>query len=107
MMPPLPRYAERTKRFPASQPPCAPERLQYTNKPLAMRALAVAAAPTAATLVLQPQGYNRIMAPVVHISEADAARDFAALTERVRAGVEVIIESDAQAVAVLRPAEPG
>ena len=44
------------------------------------------------------------MAPVIHISEADAARDFAGLMARVRAGSEVIIESDAGALAVVRPA---
>ena len=44
------------------------------------------------------------MAPVIHISEAEAARDFAGLMARVRAGIEVVIESDARAVAVLRPA---
>ena len=41
---------------------------------------------------------------VIHISEADAAGDFAGLMARVRAGVEVVIESDARAVAVVRPA---
>ncbi len=45
-----------------------------------------------------------IMAPVIHISEAEAARDFASLMARVRAGAEVIIESDAGALAVVRPA---
>jgi antitoxin (DNA-binding transcriptional repressor) of toxin-antitoxin stability system len=39
-----------------------------------------------------------------YISEAEAARDFAGLMARVRAGVEVVIESDARAVAVVRPA---
>ncbi len=46
---------------------------------------------------------------VIHISEAEAARDFAALLARVRAGEEIVIESDAPAV-VLRvavPAGPG
>lgn len=38
----------------------------------------------------------------IHISEADAARDFAALLARVRAGAEVIIESGTAPVAVLR-----
>jgi antitoxin (DNA-binding transcriptional repressor) of toxin-antitoxin stability system len=43
----------------------------------------------------------------IHISEADAARDFAGLLARVRAGAEVIIESDAYPVAVLHtPAPP-
>ncbi len=41
---------------------------------------------------------------VIHISEADAARDFAGLLARVRAGAEIVIESDARAVAVVRPA---
>jgi antitoxin (DNA-binding transcriptional repressor) of toxin-antitoxin stability system len=46
------------------------------------------------------------MAPVIHISEADAASDFASVLERVRAGAEVIIESEAGKVpvAVMRPA---
>jgi antitoxin (DNA-binding transcriptional repressor) of toxin-antitoxin stability system len=39
-----------------------------------------------------------------HISEAEAADDFAGVMARVRAGVEVIIESGARAVAVVRPA---
>ncbi len=42
----------------------------------------------------------------IHISEADAARDFAGLMARVRAGAEVIIESGVQPVAVLRAAAP-
>ena len=42
----------------------------------------------------------------IHISEADAARDFAGLLARVRAGVEVVIESGTQPVAVLRAAAP-
>ncbi len=51
--------------------------------------------------------YNHIMAkPVIHISEAEAASDFASLMARVRAGAEVVIEQDARPVAVLRPAEP-
>jgi len=41
---------------------------------------------------------------VIHISEAEAARDFAALLAQVRAGAEVVIESDSRAVAVVRPA---
>ena len=41
---------------------------------------------------------------VIHISEAEAARDFAGVMARVRAGAEVVIESDARAVAVMRPA---
>jgi antitoxin (DNA-binding transcriptional repressor) of toxin-antitoxin stability system len=41
---------------------------------------------------------------VIHISEEEAAKDFATLLVRVRAGAEVVIESDACAVAVVRPA---
>lgn len=40
----------------------------------------------------------------IHISETDAARDFPGLMAQVRAGAEVVIESDARAVAVMRPA---
>ncbi len=47
--------------------------------------------------------------PVIHISEEEAASDFASLLARVRAGAEVIIEQSAQPVAVLKPiaARPG
>ena len=41
-----------------------------------------------------------------HISEAEAARDFAGLMARVRTGIEVVIESDTYPVAVLRAATP-
>jgi antitoxin (DNA-binding transcriptional repressor) of toxin-antitoxin stability system len=44
---------------------------------------------------------------VVHVSDAEAASDFASLLDRVRAGDEVVIEHDARPVAVLRPAAPG
>ena len=40
----------------------------------------------------------------IHISEADAIRDFAGLMAHVRLGTEVVIESEARAVAVVRPA---
>lgn len=43
---------------------------------------------------------------VIHISEAEAARDLPSLLAQVRAGAEIVIESDAQPVAVLRAAEP-
>ncbi|PYP93595.1 MAG: hypothetical protein DMG65_00475 [Candidatus Angelobacter sp. Gp1-AA117] len=43
---------------------------------------------------------------VIHISEIEAASDFAALLARVRAGTEVIIEHNSQPVAVVHPAEP-
>ncbi len=41
---------------------------------------------------------------VIHISEADAIRDFAGLLARVRLGTEVVIGSDEQPVAVIRSA---
>lgn len=44
--------------------------------------------------------------PAIHVSEAEAANDFASLLARVRAGAEVVIERNAEAVAVLRPAAP-
>jgi antitoxin (DNA-binding transcriptional repressor) of toxin-antitoxin stability system len=43
----------------------------------------------------------------LHISEADLAKDILAILRRVETGAEVIIERDAQPVAVIRPTEPG
>jgi len=40
-----------------------------------------------------------------HISEDDAARDFARLMDRVRAGEEVMIGPQSAPVAVLKPAD--
>jgi antitoxin (DNA-binding transcriptional repressor) of toxin-antitoxin stability system len=42
---------------------------------------------------------------VIHLSEAEAASDFASLLDRVSAGAEVIIERDSRPVAIVRPAE--
>ena len=42
---------------------------------------------------------------VIHISEAEAASDFALVMTRVREGAEVIIERDAKPVALVRPAD--
>lgn len=42
----------------------------------------------------------------IHISEAEAARDFAALMARVRAGAEVVIENGTLAVAVIHSPVP-
>jgi antitoxin (DNA-binding transcriptional repressor) of toxin-antitoxin stability system len=42
----------------------------------------------------------------IHISEAEAARDFAALLDRVRGGAEVIIENGSHAVAVMHTPVP-
>ncbi len=42
----------------------------------------------------------------IHISEADAARDFAGLMARVRAGAEIVIENDMLPVAVIHTPVP-
>lgn len=42
----------------------------------------------------------------IHISEAEAARDLPGLLARVRAGAEIVIESDTHPAVVLRAAEP-
>jgi len=39
---------------------------------------------------------------VIHISEAEATRDFAAVLARVRDGEEVVIESNYRPVAVIK-----
>lgn len=45
--------------------------------------------------------------PVIHISEAEAASNFADVLARVRAGIEVVIESGQLPVAVIHaPAPP-
>ena len=48
------------------------------------------------------------MPPVIHISEKEAASDFASVLARVRAGAEVVIESESGRLPgiVLRPAAP-
>ena len=43
---------------------------------------------------------------MIHISDVEAASDFASLLARVCAGAEVVIEHDARPVAVVRPVEP-
>lgn len=40
---------------------------------------------------------------VIHISEAEATRDFAAVMAHVRAGAQVVIENGSATVAVVRP----
>lgn len=42
----------------------------------------------------------------IRVSEAEAASDFSSLLARVRAGAEVVIERNGEAVAVIRPAAP-
>ena len=44
--------------------------------------------------------------PVVHLSEAEAASDFASLLARVRAGAEVVIERDEQPLVIVHRARP-
>jgi antitoxin (DNA-binding transcriptional repressor) of toxin-antitoxin stability system len=54
-------------------------------------------------------GQNRgiiVNMATIHISEADASRDFAGLLARVRLGAEIVIENGASPVAVLRTAAP-
>jgi antitoxin (DNA-binding transcriptional repressor) of toxin-antitoxin stability system len=47
--------------------------------------------------------YNHVMAKdVIHISEAEAASDFASLLARVRSGTEVVIEDNTRSVAAVR-----
>ena len=43
---------------------------------------------------------------IIHVSEAEAASNLAALLARVRAGTEVIIEHDAEPVAILHAPQP-
>ena len=42
----------------------------------------------------------------LHVSEAELARDLHAVLEKVRQGVEVVVEQDQQPVAVLRASDP-
>jgi antitoxin (DNA-binding transcriptional repressor) of toxin-antitoxin stability system len=42
----------------------------------------------------------------LHISETDAVRDLGAILRRVQAGAEVVIERDAQPLAIIRAATP-
>jgi antitoxin (DNA-binding transcriptional repressor) of toxin-antitoxin stability system len=42
----------------------------------------------------------------LHMSEAEVARNFAAVLEKVRQGAEVVVEQNHQPVAVLRAADP-
>ena len=41
---------------------------------------------------------------VIHVSDVEAANDFASLLDRVREGTEIVIEHNAQPMAVVRPA---
>jgi antitoxin (DNA-binding transcriptional repressor) of toxin-antitoxin stability system len=42
----------------------------------------------------------------LHINEADLAENIGAILQRVQTGGEVIVERNAQPLAVIRPAEP-
>jgi antitoxin (DNA-binding transcriptional repressor) of toxin-antitoxin stability system len=42
--------------------------------------------------------------PVIRVSDVEASHDFPSLLARVRAGAEIVIERDAEAVAIIRPA---
>jgi antitoxin (DNA-binding transcriptional repressor) of toxin-antitoxin stability system len=42
----------------------------------------------------------------IHMTEAEVAGNFAAALEKVRQGLEVVVEDGHQAIAVLKPAEP-
>lgn len=42
----------------------------------------------------------------IHMSEAEVAKNFAAALEKVRQGMEVVVEHNHQAIAVLSPAFP-
>jgi antitoxin (DNA-binding transcriptional repressor) of toxin-antitoxin stability system len=44
---------------------------------------------------------------VVHVSEAEAAANFAGVLARIRAGIEVVIENDHRPLAVVSPADNG
>jgi antitoxin (DNA-binding transcriptional repressor) of toxin-antitoxin stability system len=43
---------------------------------------------------------------VIHISEAEAASDFAGVLAHVRAGMKVVIDNENRPVAVIHPAGP-
>ncbi len=49
------------------------------------------------------QRYDGSMA-VTHISDTEAVRDFAGVLAKVKAGEEIVIESEAKPIAFLRPA---
>ncbi len=71
------------------------------------RRFATRISPLKRTVLWQPKGYDFVGMAIIHISEAEAVADFARLLARVRAGEEIVIESNAQPVAVLRSvAEP-
>jgi antitoxin (DNA-binding transcriptional repressor) of toxin-antitoxin stability system len=51
--------------------------------------------------------YNRVVPKqVIHISEAEAASNFADVLARVRAGAEIVIEGQEPIVVAVRPSKP-
>jgi antitoxin (DNA-binding transcriptional repressor) of toxin-antitoxin stability system len=51
--------------------------------------------------------YNRVVPKqVIHISEAEAASNFADVLARVRAGAEIVIEGQEPVVVAVRPSKP-
>ena len=58
----------------------------------------------------QPEAMDDMIASmepqVLHVSEADAVRDIAAILQHVETGMEVVIERDSQPLAVIRTAAP-
>jgi antitoxin (DNA-binding transcriptional repressor) of toxin-antitoxin stability system len=42
----------------------------------------------------------------IHMTEAEVAGNFAAALEKVRQGLEVVVDDGRQAIAVLKPADP-
>ncbi len=43
---------------------------------------------------------------VVHMTESEVVKDIAAVLAKVRQGVEVVVEQDHRAVAVIQPSQP-
>lgn len=43
---------------------------------------------------------------VLHMTEAEVVKDIAAVLAQVRQGVEVVVEQDHRAVAVIKPSKP-
>jgi hypothetical protein len=59
----------------------------------------------AAEVIIRKKRYDHGMEPL-HISEGDLARDVRSILQQVETGTEVIVERNAQPVAVIRQAEP-
>ena len=47
-----------------------------------------------------------VIMPIIHMSEAEVARDLHALLAKVKQGLEIVIEQDHQPIAVLKPSGP-